>query len=228
MATPRVGLLIPAYNEEGTIGNVILAVSGFGQVFVVDDGSHDATADIAQRHGAVVLSQGGNFGYDSALSFGLSTLRDLEFDFVVTLDADGQHDFNDVQPLLDELVAGADLVVGNRPQKARFMERAFGLFTNSLWGVGDPLCGMKGYQTSLLLRKSKLKSYNSVGTEVLMFALNHGFTVKSIPISGRERLGKSRFAGVLRGNFIIAIALVVALTNFLGVMGLQYTASRQK
>ncbi len=228
MATSRVGILIPAYNEEGTIADVVSGASRFGQVFVSDDGSTDATADVARGHGAVVISQGGNHGYDSALAFGLSTISPENFDFVVTMDADGQHHFRDISAFVSLLSAGADVVVGKRPQKARLMEKIFGMFTNRLWGVADPLCGMKGYRTSLLGTERMGKTYNSVGTEVLMFALIKGLRVVSVPISVRDRDGKPRFSGLLKANLIIGIAFAAALVTTLRSLLVGFLSPRVK
>jgi glycosyltransferase involved in cell wall biosynthesis len=228
LATPRVAILIAAYNEEKTISEVVLGASNFGQVFVSDDGSTDATAEAALRSGAVVLSQGSNQGYDSALAFGLSKLSREEFDFVITMDADGQHDFGDILLFEGALTAGAFLVVGTRPRKARLMEKVFGFFTTVIWGVPDPLCGMKGYRISLLRDKRKIKTYDSVGTEILMFALNNGLRVDCVPISGKERDGKPRFAGVVRANLVIGLSLTLAFLIALKSFALGSSGSQQK
>lgn len=211
MAAPRVAILIPAYNEETTIGGVISGASQFGKVFVSDDGSTDATAKVAQGCGATVLNQGSNQGYDSALAFGLSELSHEGFDFVITMDADGQHAFEDLVLFENALTSGAYVVVGKRPRKARLMEKVFGLYTQTIWNVADPLCGMKGYRISVLREKHQIKTYNSIGTEVLLFALMNGFHVESVPILCRERSGKPRFAGVLKANLLIGRALVLAV-----------------
>jgi hypothetical protein len=151
-----------------------------------------------------------------------------EFDFVITMDADGQHDFRDIPSFVTVLAAGADLVVGQRPQKARLMEKLFGIFTSCVWGVADPLCGMKGYRTSLLRIKKVAKTYDSVGTEVLMFALTKGFDVESIPISVQERDGKPRFTGFLRANLIIGFAFAIAVSNAIKSLVLGFLAPHQK
>ena len=228
MATPRVAILIPAYNEESTIGGVVSSACEFGKVIVSDDGSSDATAELARRNGAVVISQDGNRGYDSALAFGLSSVSLEDFDFVVTMDADGQHDFTDILSFVNALVAGADLVVGTRPQKARFMEKVFGLFTRCVWGVIDPLCGMKGYKTSLLREKGDIKTYNSVGTEVLMFALTNGFRVDSVQIAVKARNGKPRFAGISRANIVIGRSLVLGFLIYLKALVLSSSSTWKK
>ena len=211
METPRVAILIPAFNEERTIGAVIEGTLKFGDVFVSDDGSTDRTAEVAERSGATVLSQGENHGYNSALNFGYRSLLAKGYFGIITIDADGQHSPDDVQLFVQSLINGFDIVVGIRPRKARVMESVFGIITNYLWGVKDPLCGMKAYNVKILRDKEPLGTYNSIGTEILMCSLASGLKVRSIPISGGDRDGTSRFAGKLRANFLIWIALLNAL-----------------
>jgi len=211
METPRIAILIPAFNEEKTIADVIQGALRFGDVFVSDDGSTDKTAEVAEKSGATILSQGKNHGYDSALNFGYQSIRDKRYFGLVTIDADGQHNPDDVELLVEGLLHGFDIVVGIRPKKARVMESVFGIITNSLWGVKDPLCGMKAYNVKVLRDKEPLGTYNSIGTEILMFSLVSGLKVKSIPINGGNRNGHPRFAGRLRANHLIGMALLVAL-----------------
>jgi glycosyltransferase involved in cell wall biosynthesis len=211
METFRIAILIPAFNEERTIGSVIEGALRFGDVFVSDDGSTDQTAEVAWRSGATVLSQGGNRGYNSALNFGYQSILSKGFSGIVTIDADGQHDPDEVHLFVAGLLDGFDVVVGIRPKKARLMESVFGAITNSLWGVKDPLCGMKGYSAQILRDKGSIGTYNSVGTEVLMFSLASKAKVTSISITGLDRQGSSRFAGKLRANFLIGMSLLSAL-----------------
>jgi glycosyltransferase involved in cell wall biosynthesis len=228
LAAHRVAVLIPAYNEVKTIGQVVMGASHFGQVFVSDDGSSDGTGEVARQSGAIILSQGSNCGYDSALAFGLTKLSSQEFDFVISMDADNQHDFVDIQLFIGALCAGANMVVGIRPRQARIMERLFGFFTRVLWGIPDPLCGMKGYRISLLRDKRRIRTYDSVGTEVLMFALNNGLRVDCVPISGKDRDGKPRFAGIVKANLVIGRSLALALLNTLSSSTLGLFRSQQK
>jgi glycosyltransferase involved in cell wall biosynthesis len=211
METPRIAILIPAFNEEKTIADVVQGALEFGDVFVSNDGSTDKTAEVAERSGATILSQGDNQGYNSALNFGYQSLLNKGYLGIVTIDADGQHSPGDLHFFVESLLHGFDIVVGIRPKKARVMESVFGIITNYLWGVKDPLCGMKAHSVKVLLDKEPLGTYNSIGTEILVFALASGFKVKSIPISGGERDGIPRFAGRLRANFLICIALLSAL-----------------
>jgi len=211
METPRIAILIPAFNEEKTIADVIQGALRFGDVFVSDDGSTDKTAEVAERSGATILSQGGNHGYNSALNFGYQSLLNRGYFGIVTIDADGQHSSNDLHFFVEGLLHGFDVVVGIRPKKARVMESVFGAITNYLWGVKDPLCGMKAYNIKVINDKEPLGTYNSIGTEILMFSLASRLKVESVPISGKDRDGTPRFAGKLRANFLIGMASLSAL-----------------
>ena len=87
----RVALVIPALNEEKTIYEVVKESLKFGLVVVVDDGSVDQTAKFAELGGAVVVSHEKNKGYDSALNSGFIKAESLGCEYIITLDADGQH-----------------------------------------------------------------------------------------------------------------------------------------
>lgn len=214
MATPRVAIVIPAFNEERTIREVIKGAKEFGDVIVSDDGSTDSTESIALAEGATVVNQGANRGYDSALAFGIDSAIKQGCIGVVTMDADGQHNYKDISLFISGLLNGLDVVVGIRPQKARLMEVIFAHITNARWGVGDPLCGMKGYSLKLLNQKKAIKTYDSVGTELLIFALARRMSVDSVLISTAPRNGSPRFAGKLRANVKILTALVYGLKKF--------------
>ena len=98
---------IPAFDEEKSIAGVVLLAQRYvDKVIVCDDGSSDLTGEIAGRLGAEVICHDGNIGYGASLRSLFRKARELNADFVVTLDADGQHDPGDipvlVKPVLDE------------------------------------------------------------------------------------------------------------------------------
>ncbi|HSN76998.1 MAG TPA: glycosyltransferase family 2 protein, partial [Anaerolineae bacterium] len=92
MDTPNTLALIPAYNEAQRIAPVIAATLQHLPALVVDDGSRDDTAGVAEAAGATVLRQAPNQGKGAALRAGLRWALDRRYDAVLTLDADGQHD----------------------------------------------------------------------------------------------------------------------------------------
>ena len=98
----RLAIVIPAYNEAATIWDVVESVAHVGRVFVVDDASTDDTATLAEQAGAIVVRQTHNQGYDAALEagFGAASLSDASA--VITMDADGQHQPEDVETVAQQ------------------------------------------------------------------------------------------------------------------------------
>jgi len=89
-------IVIPAYNEELTIGSVVALAKKYGDVLVVDDGSKDKTSKIAQEVGAVVLRHEVNKGKGQALKTGFNYALRNGYDIVVCIDADGQQNPNEI------------------------------------------------------------------------------------------------------------------------------------
>ena len=130
--------LIPAYNEAERIGVVINQTKKHLPVLVVDDGSRDETAGVSRLLGAEVISQTPNQGKGAALMAGFRYAVDKDYDAVITLDADGQHDPGEIPFFLDEFAKGADLVIGRRDFRKmpfpRNLSNAFGtwMFSRAL------------------------------------------------------------------------------------------------
>jgi glycosyltransferase involved in cell wall biosynthesis len=110
--------IVPAYNEEASIGRVIDEIRALEPVFdvvVVDDGSVDRTASVASEHGAQVLRLPFNLGIGGAVQTGYQYARENDFDLAVQVDGDGQHDPSEIAGLLEPILEGrADMVVGTR------------------------------------------------------------------------------------------------------------------
>jgi polyprenyl-phospho-N-acetylgalactosaminyl synthase len=112
----NVSVIIPAYNEEKMIGQVVKGVLAFyPHVFVVDDGSSDATSDVARNAGATVLKHALNRGQGAALATGIEAALISGADIIVTFDADGQMDPADIAAMIEPLKAGeCDVTLGSR------------------------------------------------------------------------------------------------------------------
>lgn len=113
---PYVVAGIAAFNEEKTIGRVVLqALDRADKVVVCDDGSSDLTANIAERLGAVVIHHERNLGYGAAIRSLFKAAREFDADVLVTLDADGQHDPTEIPNVVKPVISGsADIVIGSR------------------------------------------------------------------------------------------------------------------
>lgn len=111
----RVLALIPAWNEAPRIGRIVEGARVYLPVLVVDDGSTDGTAEVAERAGAVVIRHPQNRGKGAALKTGFAWALAQGYDAVLTLDADGQHDPAEIPKFLTALERGeGDLIIGQR------------------------------------------------------------------------------------------------------------------
>jgi len=203
----RLAAIIPAYNECQGIEELVKLVNQRAFAIVVDDGSSDNTAKLAQRAGAFVIIHPVNRGYDAALETGILAAISLGCIFAVTLDADGQHDPALLDTFRAELESGADLIVGVRDQTQRWSEELFGHVSRILWGLTDPLCGIKGYRLNILKNESDLNTYSSIGTELTIRAIKANFKLKQLPVVTNSREGISRFGSGIKANLQIMKAL---------------------
>ncbi len=207
MSAPQLAAVIPAFNEARTIEAVVLQVRQRAIAIVVDDGSTDDTAALAQAAGAYVVSHPSNRGYDCALETGLRTALELGCNFAVTMDADGQHDPSLLDRFHAELEAGAELVVGQRDSTQRWSETLFCFVGRLAWGLNDPLCGMKGYRLHSLPRVEHINTYASIGTELAVRLVKAGVIARQLPVKTRQREGTSRFGQGFKPNLKISKAL---------------------
>jgi glycosyltransferase involved in cell wall biosynthesis len=211
MKLHKVAIVIPAFNESESIESVVSKISYYGLAIVVNDGSTDNTAKLAHDAGALVLSHEVNLGYDVALASGLALAVAEGFDFAITVDGDGQHEPARIESLLRELFDGADIVVGIRDKFQRVSEKIFASLASRLWGISDPLCGMKGYRLSKIKGFVNLSSYSSIGTELTIRAVRSGWNIRQVSVITCARKGKSRFGEGLYPNLLIFYAMLGGL-----------------
>lgn len=210
----RVTAIIPALNEEATIGMVLSAIPRdvVQQVIVADNGSTDATARIATEHGAVVVHESRR-GYGYACYAG--AVAAVDCDVLVFLDADGADDPSEIQFLLKPIFTeGADLVIGSRERgnhepgallpharfgnwlTARLMKRLYGLQISDL----GPF---RAIRRPVFVALDMQEMTYGWTTEMMVKAAKKGFRVVEIPIGYRRRAGgKSKISGTLRGTIL--------------------------
>lgn len=214
MGHPDVAIVIPAYNEASTIENVIKSVSQYGQVIVVDDCSMDETATLAGKAGAIVVRHEKNVGYDCALNSGFAKADQLAVDYIITFDADGQHDAAFLAEFISLLTQGFDLVLGIRPYYARLAERLFAFYTHFCFRLSDPLCGMKGYRISLYRDLGWFDSYRSIGTELALYGLKNKCLAIELAVPVSRRDDKPRFGPSIKANLRILRAMLLSLKRY--------------
>lgn len=206
-----IGIVIPAFNEAETIGQVIKDAARYGTPVVVDDASNDGTADVALAMGAKVVIHKVNRGYDAALNSGFQRASEMRMQVVITLDADGQHDPSLIQEFINGIESGFDVVLGVRGRHQRLAENLFALYTRARYGLNDPLCGMKAYKIFLYQKLGHFDSYGSIGTELMLFAVKNGYQYCQIPIAVRDRMDSPRFGKIFAANYKIMRAMLLSM-----------------
>lgn len=202
---PEISVLIPAFNEEGGIGDVLERIkktlTGFCQyeVIVIDDGSTDRTAEIARAAGATVIVNPVNIGYGFSLKRGFRAAR---YECVVMTDGDGTYPIEEIPGLVAHYERGVDMVVGARQGMhywSSWMKGAARLVfkTMSEFVVGrripDINSGLR------VVRRSKIlpfltdlsNAFSFTTSMTLVFFLQH-FFVTYVPIAYHERRGTSK------------------------------------
>jgi glycosyltransferase involved in cell wall biosynthesis len=203
-AKPFVVVGIPAYNEENSIGRVVLEAQRFADVVVVcDDGSVDLTAKIAERLGADVVRNERNMGYGFALKRLFERARELEADVLVTMDGDGQHNPAEIPAILKPIDDGvADVVIGSRfmrnrgtaemPGYRRFGAKLITKMVNGSAknGVSDAQSGFRAYNRKAVDRLSIIESGMGASVEILLDASRHDLKIREVPSTCKYRNGK--------------------------------------
>jgi len=193
----RIVALIPAYNEERFIGSVVLKARRYADaVIVVDDGSTDATGEIARAAGATVVRHEHNRGKGAALNTGLRKARALAPEAIVTLDGDGQHLIEEMPLVLAPILEGkADIVVGSRYLNGRCFvplhrilgHRAFTFLTNLVSGVHvtDSQSGFRAFSPRAVEALLFSSSGFSVESEMQFLARENDLRMVEVPVTAR-------------------------------------------
>ena len=221
MADPSaVSIVIPAYNESDAIGEVIgvlRAAAPWREIIVVDDGSTDGTGECAAAAGATVVRHPYNIGNGAAVKNGV---RRATGDYILIVDADGQHPPEDALRLVSKL-GDFDMVIGarSRATQATQARRAGNRFLNWLAGyltgreIPDLTSGFRGARAAGLREFLHLmpNGFSTPTTTTLAF-IKGGYSVTFEPIHARQRTGQSKIRLARDGaKFLMIIFKIVTI-----------------
>jgi glycosyltransferase involved in cell wall biosynthesis len=216
----RTLVLIPAYNEEGHIGEVVQKVKTLGhECLVINDGSRDRTAQVAAEAGAEVVSNRHNMGLGPTIRRGYQEALNRGADIIVQLDADGQYDPAEIPKLTKHIKSNqADMVLGARlanlhykmPFTKRVGNKAFSWVLRQLTGadVYDGQTGFRAMHREVLEKCLPINEF-SYTQEMIIRAAKEGFIVKSVETNfyprydGKSRLFNNPFQFAFRAGWII-------------------------
>lgn len=186
---------MPAYNEAKSIHNIIVdCKKHVDTVLVIDDGSSDNTAEVAESAGAYVVQHPKNMGYGAAIKSCFETARNLNAKRMVIIDSDGQHDPAEIPKLLKPLERGVDVVLGSRfidgtsdgiPAYRKVGMKVLDLATNTVGGmnVTDSQCGFRAYGKKAIQNIRINSDSMSAGSEILMEIADNNLRYEEVQVN---------------------------------------------
>lgn len=210
----KIAIVIPAFNEGTTISNVVQSVKKYGSVIVVNDASNDNTKQEASAAGAILVNHDKNKGYDGALNSGFLKAVELNCDVIITFDGDGQHNPKFIKDSIDLLDQGFFVIIGIRNKLQRISEYIFSWVAVRKWGIKDPMCGMKAFHVDVFNQLGVFDSYQSIGTELVIFAVNQNIKIAQQHVMVNLRKDKPRFGNRIFSNVIILRSLWLAYKKY--------------
>lgn len=186
---------LPAYNEEKNIASIITKLEKITDIIIVcNDGSSDLTGKIASKMGAIVINHEKNSGYGAAIHSLFLKAKELDVDALVTFDADGQHDVQDIEKVLAPISdKKADLVIGSRfldnsqdniPSYRKTGIQIITKLTNTSLKekIKDSQSGFRAYSKEVLSKITPSEHGMGVSSEILIKASNNNFRIAEVPI----------------------------------------------
>jgi glycosyltransferase involved in cell wall biosynthesis len=211
-ATQQISVILPAYNEEISIGSMVHLTRLYAdRVIVVDDGSSDRTAEVARKAGAEVIVHEVNKGKGGALKTGFKTAVTLSADIIVTMDSDGQHNPAEIPKLVAPIIEGeAEMVNGSRylnglekstPVYRRIGQTILDKFTNINSGlkITDSQSGFRAFAASTIGNFRFNARGMAIESEMLADAGNAGLRIKEVGIGVRYDVDGSTKKPVYHG-----------------------------
>lgn len=222
-------VVIPAFNEESGIAEVIKAVHkeapGF-DILVVNDGSHDRTAAVASAAGATVISHPFNMGYGVTIQTGYKFALDKGYQYLVQIDGDGQHDPSFIPKLLEPVVSGSvDFAIGSRflwfdSYRPSFSRRLGILFFRKLVTViigreiTDPTSGFQAFNRKVIkFFTTDIFPVDYPDADMLVTLNLAGFSIKELPVRMYANpTGKTMHSGTKPLYYLFKMILSIVVT----------------
>ncbi len=221
-------VIIPAYNEALRISQVVLSIRSmysYLDILVVDDGSGDNTAEVARNAGAIVVSHPFNMGYGVAIQTGYKYALANNYDYLVQLDADGQHDPACIPDLLAPVVQGTtDIAIGSRflgssyrPPLARRLGMA--LFRRIVSVITGKICtdttsGFQAFNRNVIaFFSTDVFPVDYPDADMLIMLHRAGFRMQEVPVRMFENSeGKSMHSGFKPLYYMFKMLLSICVT----------------
>jgi glycosyltransferase involved in cell wall biosynthesis len=224
MKESSVAILIPAWNEETTVADVVNRILQVGlyDVIVINDASTDRTAERAVKAGATVLNLTVNLGAWGATQTGIRFALKKGYCQVITMDADGQHLSSAIPHLLEPITMGqADVVIGSCTERGSYARKIAWRFFRGMTGldIEDLTSGFRAYDLPamkmLASKKATLLEYQDIG--VLLLLMHSGLRIQEIQVPMRPRIsGSSKiFSSWFKVAEYLLLNMVLCTSHFM-------------
>jgi glycosyltransferase involved in cell wall biosynthesis len=224
--------LVPALNEEGTIATVIAELRAFDselEILVIDDGSHDRTAEVARRSGARVLRLPFNLGIGGAVQTGFRYAFENGFELAVRVDGDGQHDPSQLAAVVEPVIRGdTDIAVGSRYLGSRgdgyrssatrrvgirVLARVVSLLTRQR--ITDPTSGFQALNRKAIMLFAADYPHDYPEVEAIVLVERHRLRLVEVPIAMRPRTaGRSSIRTLSSVYYMVKVLLALGVGSF--------------
>jgi glycosyltransferase involved in cell wall biosynthesis len=215
---------IPAYNEENSVGDIVLeAAKHVDKVLVIDDGSSDATSKIAESRGALTIRHRRNMGYGAAIRSCFETARKIGADVMIILDGDGQHDPKEIPILLESITRdNVDIVIGSRflgptnngmARYRRFGIMLINIVTNFIMQgtLSDAQSGFRAYSKKAIDKMVITEDGMGASSEILIHAARMELSIGEVRITCKYVKDGSSENPILHGAEVLIAIFKTAL-----------------
>lgn len=213
MERSKVAIIVPCFNEEKTIIKVVNNLINYGVPIIINDNSSDSSLELLKsiKEKIILFSNEKNLGYEKTLQVGFEIAEKNNFEIAITIDADNQFDYLDLELLLEKSKE-FDIVIAERQKLQRFGEYLFSILFDNLYKIRDPLSGLKLYKLQLFRENNKIfDSQSLIGTELLLRSLKKGKKISTIKVKTVDRLDESRYGNSFKANIKIITGLLKIL-----------------
>lgn len=219
-------IVIPAYNEEDNIVRVVSELSEHYPQYdyvVINDGSRDQTATLCRQHGFRLIDLPVNLGLAGAFQTGLRYAAENGYDCALQFDADGQHKPEYIQPMLEELENGADIVIGSRfltvkkPKSLRMLGSyliSWAIRLTTGRAICDPTSGMRMFNRRMVNEFALNLNYGPE-PDTISYLIKNGAIVKEIQVEMGERVAGSSYLTFTRAaQYMFKMGLSILLIQW--------------
>jgi glycosyltransferase involved in cell wall biosynthesis len=204
-------IVIPVFNEEKTLRNIILRCKNHGDLIFINDCSTDKSIEIIKKYKVKSINHKSNLGYEASILSGFLYAKKKNYKYLIFIDADGELPVRTLKKVKKLLKKNNDIVTGVRDRKNRILEKLFSLISFIFWNIRDPMCGMKGYNIKKIYNIKKNFTTETFATEILFRLLKNKYSIKQIPIKVQKRKNNSKVGNGLKIQIMILKSIFLSV-----------------